>query len=95
VAVVAYVTTQARLKLYDYLSELGEPVLFCDTDSVIFIQNVDEDPKVRTSDYPGHLTNELEEFAVLSFIEEFVSGVQKLCVFCFLLLDRKTYDHVR
>ena len=27
VAVAAYVTTQARLKLYDYLSKLGEP--FC------------------------------------------------------------------
>ena len=42
VAVAAYVTTQTRLKLYEYLSELGESVLYCDTDSVIFIQKVDE-----------------------------------------------------
>jgi hypothetical protein len=69
VAVPAYVTTQARLKLYDYLSELGEPVLFCDTDSVIFIQNVDERTKVRTGDYLGHLTDELEEFGAQYFIE--------------------------
>jgi len=37
VAVAAYVTNQAQLKLYEYLSKLGESVLYCDTDSVIFI----------------------------------------------------------
>ena len=42
VAVAAYVTAQARLKVYDYLSKLGESVLYFDTDSVIYIQNVDE-----------------------------------------------------
>jgi len=31
VAVAAYVTTQARLKLYGYLSKLGKSVLYCDT----------------------------------------------------------------
>jgi len=30
VAVAAYVTTQARLKLYVYLSKLGKSVLYCD-----------------------------------------------------------------
>jgi len=68
-AVAAFVTAQARLKLYDYLSELWESVLYCDTDSVIFIQNVDEPPNVRTGDYLGHLTDELEEFGFQSFIE--------------------------
>ena len=80
-AVAAYVTTQARLKLYEYLSELWESLLYCDTDSVIFIQNVDELPKVRTGDYVGHLTDELEEFGELSFIEVFVSGGPKNCAF--------------
>jgi hypothetical protein len=37
VAVAAYVTTQARLKLYDYLNKLGKSVLYCDTDSVVFV----------------------------------------------------------
>jgi hypothetical protein len=32
VAVAAYVTTQARLKLYGYLSKFGKSVLCCDTD---------------------------------------------------------------
>jgi len=38
VAVGAYGTTQARLKLHKYLSKLGVSVLYCDTDTVIFIQ---------------------------------------------------------
>ena len=38
VAVAAYMTTQGRIKLCEYLSKLGESVLYCDTDSVIFIQ---------------------------------------------------------
>ena len=52
-AVAAYVTTQARLKLYEYLSKLGDYILYCDTDSVIYIQNVDEPPKVETGYYLG------------------------------------------
>jgi len=44
VAVAAYVTNKARLKLYEYLSKLWESVLYCDTDSVIFIQK-DNDPQ--------------------------------------------------
>ena len=56
---------------------MGESVLYCDTDSVIFIQNVDEAPKVHTGDYLGDLTDELEEIGSGSFIEEFVSGGPK------------------
>jgi len=37
-SVAVYVTTQARTKLYEYLSKLRESVLYRDTDSVIFIQ---------------------------------------------------------
>jgi hypothetical protein len=37
VAVAAYVTTEARLKLYEYLREFGSSVLYCDTDSSIFV----------------------------------------------------------
>ena len=44
VAVGAYVTTEAGLKLYKYMSKLGEWVLYCGTDSVIFIQK-DNDPQ--------------------------------------------------
>jgi hypothetical protein len=85
VAVAAYVTTQARLKLYEYLRTLGESVLYTDTDSCIFVQKVSESPKVKTGDYLGDLTDELEEFGSGSYIEEFVSGGPKnyaFSVFC-------------
>jgi len=55
------------------------------TQTDIFIQNEDGPPKVRTGDYLGHLTDELEEFGDVSFIEEFVSGGPKnyaFSVFC-------------
>ena len=64
---------------------MGESVLYCDTNSVIFIQKVDEPPKVKTGEYLGHLTDDLEEFGSGSFIEEFVSGGPKnyaFSVFC-------------
>jgi hypothetical protein len=83
--VVAVYVTQTRLKLYEYLSKLAESVMYCDTDSVIYIQKVDETPKVKTGDYLGDLTEELEEFGPGSFIPEFVSGVPKnyaFSVFC-------------
>jgi len=52
-------------------------VLYCHTDSVIYIQNVNETPKVETGYYLGDLTDELEEFGSGSYIEEFVSGGPK------------------
>jgi hypothetical protein len=52
-AVSAYVTTQSRLKLYRYLIKLGQSVLYCDTDSVIYIQKVDETPKSRNRELSG------------------------------------------
>jgi hypothetical protein len=85
VAVAAYVTTQARLKLYEYLIELGESVLYYDTDSLIYIDKVGKTPKVKTGDYLGDLTDELQDFGRGSYIEEFVSGGPKnyaFSVFC-------------
>ena len=85
VAIAAYVTTQARLKLYEYLSVLGESVLYCDTDSVIFVQKNNDAPRIKIGDYLGDLTNELEEYGSDSFIEQFVSGGPKnyaFSVFC-------------
>jgi hypothetical protein len=77
VVVAAYVTAQARLKLYEYLEVLDRSVLYCDTESLIYIQKPGEDPKVKTGDYLGDLTNELEEFGSDAYITEFVSGGPK------------------
>jgi len=83
VAVAAYLTTQSRLKLYEYLSKLES--LSC-TDIVILIQNVDEHRKVRTGGYFGDVTDHLEEFGSISFIHEFLSGGQKNYAFLFSAL---------
>ena len=38
----AYVTSVARIYLYRYLECLGEIAIYCETDSVIYIQPQDE-----------------------------------------------------
>ena len=94
VAFAAYVKTQARLKLYNYLSKLGQYVLYCNTDSVIFVQKDNGSPIVKTGDYLGDFIDELEEYCSGSFVQQFVSGGPKKCVFGVLPLDRKTCKKV-
>jgi hypothetical protein len=77
VAVAAYVTTQARLNLYDYLNRLGQSVLYCDTDSVVYVQKTAEPSKIPIRDYLGDLTNDLQEYGCDSYIDEFISGGTK------------------
>jgi len=48
--------------------------------TVIYVQKVDEPPKVTIRDYLGDLTDELE-FGSGSFIDEFVSGGPKSYAF--------------
>jgi hypothetical protein len=52
---------------------------------------------VRTSDYLGHLTDELEEFGALSFIVEYESGGPKTAfsVFCPSTGERTTKCKVK
>ena len=76
VAVAAYVTTQARLKIYENLRKLGS-LFFIAIQTGIYVQKVDEPPKVITGDYMGDLTDELEEFGSGSFIDQFISGGSK------------------
>jgi hypothetical protein len=94
-AVAVDVSTQARLKLYEYLRTLGESVLYCDTDSAIYIHKVDETQKVKTSDYLGDLTEELKEFGAGSYIQEFVSGgPKKTTRSLFFPLAREEYNNM-
>jgi hypothetical protein len=71
------VTTQARLKLYDYLNRLGQSVLYYHTDSVVYVQKTAEPPTIAIGDYLGDLTDELQEYGSGSYIDEFVSGGPK------------------
>ena len=47
---------------------MRESVLYYERGRVSFIQNVGENPKVRTTDYLGHLADELEDIGSCSFM---------------------------
>ncbi|KAJ8909911.1 hypothetical protein NQ315_014918 [Exocentrus adspersus] len=74
VVLAAYVTTQARLKLYSYLEKLGDRVLYYDTDSVIYTCREGDEYDVPTGEFLGDMTDEL---GAGSYITEFVSGGPK------------------
>jgi len=82
VAIAAYVTTQARLKLYSYLQPLGKRVLYFDTDSVIYSAKPGEE-MLPTGEFLGDLTDELEKYGPGSYISEFVSGKYLSVSICF------------
>jgi hypothetical protein len=70
----AYLTTGARIKLYTYVDALKEREIYCDTDSVIYLEKCGQPPAGTCGDKLGDMTSELgsEEY-----IEEFVSGGPK------------------
>ncbi|XP_071118411.1 uncharacterized protein [Haliotis cracherodii] len=72
VAIAAWVTTQARLKLYKTLALVGCRVLYFDTDSVIYIHRPhDTNPEL------GHSLGELTDALDRNTIKTFVSGGPK------------------
>lgn len=74
----SYVTTAARLKLYSYLHALKERALYCDRDSVMYVQNSGQPPAVTCRDKLGDMNSELGSD---KYVEEFVSGGPKNCVY--------------
>jgi hypothetical protein len=61
----AFVTAGARIHLYSYLDRLRDKAIYCDTDSVIYVQPADEPPLVETGDKFGTLTSELKSNEVI------------------------------
>lgn len=74
VYVASFTTSIARLKLYDVLDQLGDRVLYYDTDSVIYYHHIDDPPHIlpRLGKFLGELTNELCDDGT-RWIDEFVS----------------------
>jgi len=72
----AYVTAGARIHLYRYLDRLRENAMYCDTDSVIYIQpNGDGTPQlIERGDKLGEMTSELRPSTSIS---EFACGGPK------------------
>ena len=71
----AYVTAGARLHLYSYLDRLQERAIYCDTDSVVYVQTRDETALLEVGDNLGAMASVLRPS---EFIEEFVSGGHKI-----------------
>lgn len=60
IAIAAFTTAHARLRLYEALEVLGEDVLYMDTDSVIFVERGGVQ-KLKCGPYLGDLTDELDD----------------------------------
>lgn len=67
VIIAAYTTAQARLKLNSYLQQLGERVLYCDTDSIVFT-TVTGQWEPPLGDYLGDLTDEAPQNVITTFV---------------------------
>lgn len=91
--IAAYVTAQARLELYKYLQALGDRVIYCDTDSCIYInRNTLGEYKVLTGRLLGNMTDELECFGKGSYIKAFVSCGPKCYSYIVQKPDGSTHE---
>lgn len=75
IPIAAFVTCQARLKLYNELLKIGKRVLYFDTDSIISISREGEYTPTL-GDYLGEFTNEIDP-SEGDYIVEFVSAGPK------------------
>ena len=62
----AFVTAVARIHLYTYLDRLQDNAIYCDTDSVLFIQPTDDPALVEAGDNLGQMTSELKPNEIIS-----------------------------
>jgi hypothetical protein len=70
----AYVIAGARLRLYHFRDKEQENALYCDTDSIIFVQKESEPPQIKCGDNLGDMQSELNPG---EYIQKFVSGGPK------------------
>ncbi len=72
---VAITTTAwARIRLYHELEKVGNRVLYCDTDSIIYKESPNPAENLKIGSFFGELTSELDDD---DYIVEFVSGGPK------------------
>ncbi|XP_065218772.1 uncharacterized protein LOC135844487 [Planococcus citri] len=80
--ICAHVTAEARLVLYEYLEKLGNCVLYCDTDSIIYTE-LPHDLKIETGPFLGQMGDELAtEYGEGAYITEFICGGPKNYGYC-------------
>jgi hypothetical protein len=73
VMLCAFVTANARMVLWDALNKLGDRVLYCDTDSVIYLLHDDPKMNIKSSSKLGEWKDECEG----EYITDFVSIAPK------------------
>lgn len=66
--IAAFTTASARMRLYDQLDNLGEDVIYCDTDSVVYSSNTNEDKAINIGSMPGQWENELGDNHITEII---------------------------
>lgn len=66
VFIAAFTTSWARIKLYREMDKLGDAILYCDTDSIIYASNGTNDPPL--GNYLGEFTDELDGATITSFV---------------------------
>ena len=64
--ICAYVTAGARIHLYSYLNRLQDKAIYCDPDSVLYIQPAAGPKLVKTGDNLGEMTSELKPNEIIS-----------------------------
>ena len=78
VVVAAYTTALARLKLFSFLEQLDERVLYYDTDSIIYVsRDGSNEYEPPTGPFLGDLTDELAGYGPGTHITSFISGGPK------------------
>lgn len=73
VMLCAFVTANARMVLWEALNFLGDRVLYCDTDSVIYLLSENEEENIKSSSKLGEWKDECEG----EYITDFVSIAPK------------------
>ena len=76
VALAAFITALARLKLYSELENLNDRVLYFDTDSIIYVTRPEDTYQPKIGTYLGEWTNEIDSREG-NHIVEFVSAGPK------------------
>jgi hypothetical protein len=93
IAIAAFTTTYARLKLYEVLDEIENTrkgrVLYYDTDSVIFT-HIDGESKPKTGDFLGDLCDEIAKDHPNGKCTKFISCGPK--VYGLEIRDRETNE---
>ena len=76
VVIAAYTTAQARIELYNHMEKLGTRLLYCDTDSCIFVkdENKPEEYESPLGNLLGAMTDELESYGKGTYIDTMVSA---------------------